>query len=121
MERLYSLRSKTALLSLAIILYRTIPASSQPVPGSLDVHLNEGASDCNASLQQPLHVHKYGIAHVDLGGRVVDVIPTPGHNETHVAFYDKRTGILFSGDFLLPGRLLIEDSAAYHKSAQRGC
>jgi len=60
-----------------------------------------------------------GIAHVDLGGRVVDVIPTPGHNSTHVAFYDGRTGILFSGDFLMPGRLLIEDSAAYRKSAVR--
>ena len=60
-----------------------------------------------------------GIAHLDLGGRTVDVIPTPGHNQTHVAFYDSRTGILFSGDFLLPGRLLIEDAAAYHESALR--
>jgi hydroxyacylglutathione hydrolase len=59
------------------------------------------------------------IAHLDLGGRIVDVIPTPGHNPTHVAFYDNRTGILFSGDFLLAGRLLIEDAAAYHESALR--
>ena len=59
------------------------------------------------------------IAHIDLGGRTVDVIPTPGHNETHVAFYDDRTGILFSGDFLLPGRLLIEDAGAYRESAVR--
>jgi hydroxyacylglutathione hydrolase len=60
-----------------------------------------------------------GIAHIDLGGRTVDVIPTPGHNQTHLAFYDHRTGILFSGDFLLPGRLLIEDAAAYRRSALR--
>src|SRR6266487_810858 len=60
-----------------------------------------------------------GIAHLDLGDRTVDVIPTPGHNETHLAFYDSRTGILFSGDFLMPGRLLIEDAAAYHESALR--
>jgi hydroxyacylglutathione hydrolase len=60
-----------------------------------------------------------GTAHLDLGGRTVDVIPTPGHNKTHIAFYDDRTGILFSGDFLLPGRLLIEDTAAYHESALR--
>jgi len=59
------------------------------------------------------------IAHLDLGGRTVDVIPTPGHNETHVAFYDNRTGILFSGDFLMPGRLLVEDAAAYGESAVR--
>ena len=60
-----------------------------------------------------------GIAQVDLGGRTVDVIPTPGHNETHLAFYDNRTGILFSGDFLMPARLLIEDAAAYRESALR--
>jgi len=202
-------------------------AWSQPVPGSLDVHWNEGASDCSATPQDTLQVHNYepqtsilrqspcanseanfiylligsdkallidtgavadprkmplaktilellpdkddkklpllvahthrhldhragdpqfaslpsvqivpidlegvrtffsftnwpsGIAHVDLGGRTVDVIPTPGHNATHVTFYDNRTGILFSGDFLLPGRLLIEDAAAYHESALR--
>jgi len=60
-----------------------------------------------------------GIAHLDLGDRTVDVIPTPGHNPTHVAFYDGRTGILFSGDFLLPGRLLIDDAVAYRESALR--
>ena len=60
-----------------------------------------------------------GIAHLNLGGRTVDVIPTPGHDETHLAFYDDSTGILFSGDFLMPGRLLIEDAAAYHESALR--
>jgi hydroxyacylglutathione hydrolase len=200
---------------------------SEPVPGSLNVHWNEGASDCKATPQDPLQVYNYepqtfilrqspcasfeanfiylligsdkallidtgavsdpkamplaktilellpdmgdkklpllvahthrhldhragdpqfasvpsvqvvpfdlegvqsffgftnwpnGIAHVDLGGRTVDLIPTPGHNQTHVAFYDDRTGILFSGDFLLPGRLLIENAAAYHESALR--
>jgi glyoxylase-like metal-dependent hydrolase (beta-lactamase superfamily II) len=60
-----------------------------------------------------------GIAHVDLGERTVDVIPTPGHSETHVTFYDEKTGILFSGDFLLAGRLLIEDAKAYRESALR--
>jgi hydroxyacylglutathione hydrolase len=227
MDRLYSLGSKTALLSLIIIVCRVIPAWSQPAPGSLDVHWNQGASDCNATPQDALQVHDYepqtfilrqspcanfeanfiyllvgsdkallidtgaiadpkamplaktilellpdkdgkklpllvahthrhldhragdpqfaslpsvqvvpfelegvraffgftdwpnGIAHIDLGGRTVDVIPTPGHNQTHVAFYDDRTGILFSGDFLMPGRLLIDDAAAYHESALR--
>ena len=60
-----------------------------------------------------------GIAHLDLGDRTVDVIPTPGHNETHLAFYDNKTGILFSGDFLMPARLLIQDAAAYRESALR--
>jgi glyoxylase-like metal-dependent hydrolase (beta-lactamase superfamily II) len=60
-----------------------------------------------------------GIAHIDLGGRTVEVIPTPGHNQTHLAFYDDRTGILFTGDFLMPARLLIEDARAYRESALR--
>jgi hydroxyacylglutathione hydrolase len=203
------------------------PGWSEPVPGTLDVHWNEGASDCKATPQDALQVHTYepqtfilrespcatfeanflyllvgsdkallidtgavadpkemplaktildllpdkdhkklpllvahthrhldhragdpqfaslpsvqivpidlegvraffgftnwpnGIAHLDLGGRIVDVIPTPGHNETHLAFYDNRTGILFSGDFLMPARLLIKDAAAYRESALR--
>ena len=214
-------------VAVSMFLTPAAPAWSQPVPGSLDVHWNEGASDCSATPQDVLQVHNYesqtfilrqnpcadfeanfiylligsdkallidtgavadpkamplaktilellpdkdhkklpllvahthrhldhragdaqfaslpsvqvvpfdlegvraffgftnwpnGIAHIDLGGRTVDVIPTPGHNQTHVAFYDDRTGILFSGDFLLPGRLLIEDAGAYRESALR--
>jgi hydroxyacylglutathione hydrolase len=216
-----------AQITVSMSLLTATSAWSQPVPGSLDVHWNEGASDCKATPQAPLQVHAYEpqtfilrqnpcasfeanflylligsdkallidtgavadskemplaktalellpdkdqkklpllvahthrhsdhragdpqfaylpsvevvpidlegvkaffrftnwpneIAHLDLGNRTVDVIPTPGHNPTHLAFYDKRTGILFSGDFLLPGRLLIEDAGAYHESALR--
>ena len=59
------------------------------------------------------------VTHLELGARTVDAIPTPGHTPDHVVFYDGRTGLLFSGDFLLPGRLLIEDAVAYHESAVR--
>jgi glyoxylase-like metal-dependent hydrolase (beta-lactamase superfamily II) len=47
------------------------------------------------------------------------VIPTPGHNESEVSFYDRNTGLFFSGDFLMPGRLLIDDSSADLASAKR--
>jgi hydroxyacylglutathione hydrolase len=60
-----------------------------------------------------------GLAQIELGDRTVDVIPTPGHNETEVSFYDRKTGLLLSGDFLLPGRLLIEDTQADIASAGR--
>ena len=60
-----------------------------------------------------------GLAQIDLGNRTVDVIPTPGHNETEVSFYDRNTALFFSGDFLLPGRLLIDDAAADLASANR--
>jgi hydroxyacylglutathione hydrolase len=59
------------------------------------------------------------IGRIDLGDRVIDVIPTPGHYVSHVAYYDRQTGLFFSGDFLLPGRLLIEDTAADLASARR--
>jgi glyoxylase-like metal-dependent hydrolase (beta-lactamase superfamily II) len=60
-----------------------------------------------------------GIGQIDLGDRVIDVIPTPGHHQSHVSYYDRQTGLFFSGDFLLPGRLLIEDTKADLASAQR--
>ena len=60
-----------------------------------------------------------GIGQIDLGDRVIDVIPTPGHHQSHVSYYDRQTGLFFSGDFLLPGRLLIEDTNADLASARR--
>ena len=60
-----------------------------------------------------------GVAQIDLGGRVLDVLATPGHNETEISFYDRLTGLFFSGDFLMPGRLLIDDKAADLASARR--
>lgn len=59
------------------------------------------------------------IGQIDLGDRVIDVIPTPGHHASHVVYYDRQTGLLFSGDILLPGRLLIEDTDADLASARR--
>jgi glyoxylase-like metal-dependent hydrolase (beta-lactamase superfamily II) len=60
-----------------------------------------------------------GLAHIELGGRTIDVLPSPGHHPAHVVFYDRRTQILFSGDFLMPGRILIDDLAAFRESAAR--
>ena len=60
-----------------------------------------------------------GFAQIELGDRTVDVIPTPGHNETEISFYDRNTALFFSGDFLMPGRLLIDDKNADLASANR--
>jgi hydroxyacylglutathione hydrolase len=203
------------------------PARSEPVPGSMDVHWNEGALNCATNSQPPLQVHEYnirtfilrqnlcttfeapfmylligstkallidtgdvadpdqmplaktvmqllqrgesaklpllvvhthrhldhragdeqllhlsdvqvvgfdlesvrrqygfsdwpnGLARINLGERSIDVIPTPGHNETQVSFYDGSTGLFFSGDFLMPGRPLVDDANAYLTSAKR--
>ncbi len=37
-----------------------------------------------------------------LPGRVLDVIPTPGHTQGHVCFRDPAAGLLFAGDHVLP-------------------
>ncbi|HZX77928.1 MBL fold metallo-hydrolase [Lysobacter sp.] len=60
-----------------------------------------------------------GVAQLDLGGRVVHVLPAPGHNPNHVVFHDDSTGLLLTGDFLLPGRLTVDDADAFKASASR--
>jgi hydroxyacylglutathione hydrolase len=60
-----------------------------------------------------------GIGSLDLGGRVLDVIPIPGHEPASVAFYDRRTGLLLSGDVLYPGRLYVRDAVAFRASVAR--
>jgi hydroxyacylglutathione hydrolase len=215
-----------ALLAFAVLV-TSAPARSQLVPGSMDVHWNEGSPDCAKNPQPPLQLHQYngqtfilrenlcttfeapfmyllvgstkallidsgdiadpnvvplaetvmrllpgdgrtklsllvvhshrhldhragdaqftrfsnaqvvgfdidsvrsyykftdwpnGVAQVGLGDRTVDVIPTPGHSETEVSFYDRSTGLLFTGDFLMPARLLIDDTSADVASAER--
>jgi glyoxylase-like metal-dependent hydrolase (beta-lactamase superfamily II) len=47
------------------------------------------------------------VARFDLGGRVLDVIPTPGHQPAHIMIFDERTRLLLSGDTLYPGRLYV--------------
>ena len=60
-----------------------------------------------------------GAGSIDLGNRTLDVIPIPGHDPVSVAFYDRRTGVLLTGDSLYPGRLYVADFAAYSASIQR--
>jgi len=227
LNRATAVRLIASVLLAAGVLLTSQAGWSQIVPGSMDVHWNEGAADCSKSTQPPLQIHQYntqtyilrenlcatfeapfmylligsskallidtgavadatrmplaktvvnllpgdglaklpllvvhthrhldhragdgqfaqlrntevvgfdihavrryynftdwpnGLAQIDLGKRTVDVIPTPGHNETEVSFYDRNTGLFFSGDFLLPGRLLVEDTKADIASADR--
>ena len=207
--------------------FACLPAGADPIPGSLDVHWNEGAADCSKTPQPPLQVHRYnaqtfilrespcatfeapfmylligstrallidtgdvadpkqmplaqtvmgllpgdgdakmplivvhthghmdhragdpqfqslphvqvvgtdlehvkqyfgfnnwpnGVAQIELGNRTVDVLPTPGHYPSHVSYYDRNTMLFFSGDFFLPGRLIIDNTEEDISSAQR--
>ncbi len=59
------------------------------------------------------------IVTLELGERILDVIPIPGHHASHVAFYDRSTRLLLTGDSLYPGRLYVFDWPAYRASVAR--
>jgi len=59
------------------------------------------------------------LGRIDLGGRVLDVIAIPGHQEASIAFYDRRTGVLLTGDTFYPGRLYVRDTLEYARSIDR--
>jgi len=68
----------------------------------------------------------FGISHwpadtatIDLGGRVLDILPIPGHQPASIAVYDRRTGILLTGDTFYPGRLYVRDTSAFAMSIHR--
>jgi hydroxyacylglutathione hydrolase len=50
---------KIAGAAVLLFLLAATLAWSEPVPGSLDVRWNEGASDCSVVPQDPLQIHKY--------------------------------------------------------------
>jgi len=50
---------------------------------------------------------------------VLDVIPIPGHEATSLAYYDRESAVLLTGDTLYPGRLYISDQTAYVRSIAR--
>jgi hydroxyacylglutathione hydrolase len=56
------------------------------------------------------------VALADLGGRVIECLATPGHDEAAVTFYDPHTGLLLTGDTVYPGRLYVRDWAAFGAS-----
>jgi len=40
---------------------------------------------------------------IESGGRVLRVVPTPGHSRTHVVFFEEATGLVFAGDIYITG------------------
>ncbi|HEX9088968.1 MAG TPA: MBL fold metallo-hydrolase [Arthrobacter sp.] len=60
-------------------------------------------------------------ARFDLGGRVLEVIPAPGHHPSAVVIYDEATGLLLTGDTVYPGRLYVRDFPAFQESLRTLC
>ncbi|HEY9128040.1 MAG TPA: MBL fold metallo-hydrolase [Acidobacteriaceae bacterium] len=58
-------------------------------------------------------------AKIDLGGRVIEVIPTPGTHKDGVSFYDPYNKFLYTGDLFYPGRIQIANLRDYIASLEQ--
>jgi glyoxylase-like metal-dependent hydrolase (beta-lactamase superfamily II) len=85
---------------------------------AIAVTLIQATVDANKNFY---HIERWpeDVGSVDIGDRVIDAIPIPGHSEASIALYDRRTGILFTGDTLYPGRLYVHGYADFAASITR--
>jgi glyoxylase-like metal-dependent hydrolase (beta-lactamase superfamily II) len=60
-----------------------------------------------------------GQSELKLGGRVLTVLPLPGHENSHIAVHDGRTKAILTGDTLYSGLLTVSDWPSYRRSAAR--
>ena len=60
---------------------------------------------------------------IELGGRVVEVLHTPGHSPGHMCFWEEARGYLFTGDLVYKDTLFAyypsTDPDAYLKSLEK--
>jgi glyoxylase-like metal-dependent hydrolase (beta-lactamase superfamily II) len=60
---------------------------------------------------------------IDLGGRTLRVLATPGHAPDSLCLFDEANGILFTGDTYYPGTIYVfgpgADAAAYQQTVHR--
>lgn len=60
---------------------------------------------------------------IDIGGREIEVLHTPGHSPGHMCFWEKGRGYLFTGDLVYKGTLFAyypsTDPAAYLASLEK--
>src|SRR4029077_12355949 len=59
------------------------------------------------------------IVRFDLGGRVLEMIGTPGHQAATLTIYDPWSGFLLTADNVLPGRIYAFDFPVYLNSMER--
>jgi len=59
------------------------------------------------------------VVEFDLGSRRLALTGIPGHHAASIAIHDPRTGLLFTGDSVYPGRIYVEDFPAFVASMDR--
>jgi glyoxylase-like metal-dependent hydrolase (beta-lactamase superfamily II) len=102
----------------------TADAQAEIAPGEICGDLPKGF-DPKAFRTKPWHVSFFihdGFK-INLGGRAVEVIATPGHTPDAIALIDRGNKLLFTGDTYYPAPIWLfrpeTDLAAYEKSIAR--
>jgi len=81
--------------------------------------------DAKTYVTRPWRITKYihDGEHIDLGGRTIEVIVTPGHTPDAICLFDRANGLLFTGDTYYPGAIYLfapeTNLEAYDKSIHR--
>ncbi len=102
----------------------TVDAQAELTPDSICGELPAGF-DAKGYATRPFRITRW--IHdgdtVDLGGRVLQVIATPGHTSDAICLLDRKNGLLFSGDTYYPAPIWLyrpeTDLDAYVRSVER--
>jgi glyoxylase-like metal-dependent hydrolase (beta-lactamase superfamily II) len=102
----------------------TVDAQAELTPDSICGTLPAGF-DAQGYATRPFHITRW--IHdgdtVDLGGRVLEVIATPGHTPDAICLLDRKNGLLFTGDTYYPAPIWLyrpeTDLGAYVHSVER--
>ena len=102
----------------------TVDAQAELTPDSICGQL-PARFDAKAYATRPFHITRWihdGDS-VDLGGRVLQVIATPGHTPDAICLLDRKNGLLFTGDTYYPAPIWLyrpeTDLDAYVHSVER--
>lgn len=99
-------------------------AQAEIAPGQICGELPKGF-DARAYATRPWKIAKYvhDGEHIDLGGRTLHVIATPGHTPDSISLFDRVNGLLFTGDTYYPAPIWLfrpeTDLNAYEASIKR--
>ncbi|MCL1805749.1 MAG: MBL fold metallo-hydrolase [Clostridiales bacterium] len=93
------------------------PPPPPPPPSQPSQQAQSPSQPSQPSPQQPAARLFTGAA-FDLGGRLLEVLATPGHSPDSIMLLDRQAGVLFTGDTVYPAALYAHfDSAEYGKSS----
>src|ERR1051326_804178 len=86
----------------------TADAQAEIVPGEICGELPAGF-DPKSYATRPFHVARWlrGGERIDLGGRVIQVMATPGHTPDSISLWDSTNGLLFTGDIYYSGLIFL--------------